>query len=155
MPLLYLAISSTHHHVKPALHTPTVVPGTSHVDLVHQTRRNRDAQTCPEHARACQSAHGVRPRRAWPRRRATCSVAPSLLSLRQKDDRDPSNAMDTPNWPREPCAPRHGRRHPPRLLGCEDDDERHRPSFSPQSRATSPPGHRLHARVIASLSPPL
>ena len=111
-------------------------------------RRAQTRTRTPERAR--------RTPRARPDTTSPLSLAsPRTLSLRHQLRNVTSNAIDMPTWPREPCTRRHGRRHPPRARGREDDDERHRPSFSPQSRPASPPGRRLLARVITRSPPPL
>ncbi|KAK1665327.1 hypothetical protein QYE76_053486 [Lolium multiflorum] len=64
MPTLYLAFPTMHHLAIWLPHISLSRLDTSPAQMVHQTSQTRGAQTRPGRARARQSVHGVRPRRA-------------------------------------------------------------------------------------------
>jgi hypothetical protein len=103
-------------------------------DASEQTRPD-----APRHAHTRQSVHGVRPRRARPRRRPRRSVDASIGSLRPQLHDDASNHQDTPTGPRERCSRRARRRRPPRPVSLRHAHVLSPASFSPQSSAASPP----------------
>nr|XP_051222068.1 uncharacterized protein LOC127340345 [Lolium perenne] len=101
--------------------------------------QNQRAQTTPRDAHPRQDAHDGNPGRDGTPLCPIASRLPSLCPCTSRLDMTPAASQTTSLARGNPVHDAMIDDHPPLPPECEDDDERHRSSFSPQSRSTAPP----------------